>query len=93
MVSGNPLSEPEEKVLLAIWKLRGIGKSRIKEGILKADLTQTSSQTNWTHEISSLNDRSLLQVTTLRGEREISLTPLGLSLIRQLEEDKLQELK
>ena len=93
MVSGDPLSELEEKLLLSLWKLKGIGKNHIRETTLKADLTQSESQGNWTNAISSLNDRSLLQVVTVDGEREISLTPLGLSLIRQIEEDKLQELK
>ncbi len=93
MVSGGTLSELEEKVLLALWKLRGIGTSHVKEDALKADLTQSNLQANWTNEISSLNARSLLDVTAVAGDREISLTPLGLSLIRQIEEDKLQELK
>ena len=93
MVSGGLLSELEERVLLTLWKLRGIGKNRVKEAALSADLTQTNSQSNWTNEISRLNDLSLLEITTADGQREISLTPLGLSLIRQIEEDKLQELK
>jgi hypothetical protein len=87
------LSELEEKVLLALWKLRAIGKNHVRENVLRADLSQTDAQGDWQNEISSLNDRSLLEVTAVDGQREIFLTPLGLSLIRQIEEDKLQELK
>ena len=93
MAGNDGLDELEERVLLALWKLKGIGKNHIKEETLRADLSLGDSVDNWTQEISSLHDRGFLQVIGTNGEQEISLTPLGISLIRQTEEDKLQELK
>jgi hypothetical protein len=93
MAANDELGELEERVLLGLWKLKGIGKNHIKEEILKADLSLGNSANNWSQRISSLHDLGFLQVIGANGEKEISLTPLGISLIRQTEEDKLQELK
>jgi len=87
------LSELEEYLLLTLWKLRGIGNNRVSKEVLRANLTVETSAETWLTGISSLADRGFLQTATINGEEGFSLTPLGLSLIRQIEEDKLQELK
>jgi len=93
MAPESSLSELEETVLLALWKLGGIGQNHVKEELLRADLAKAGFESGCTREMASLHDRGFLQSATIQGEKGISLTPLGLSLLRQIEEDKLEELK
>jgi hypothetical protein len=93
MAPESSLSELEERILLTLWKLRGIGKNHVREDALRADLVTVGLNSGCTKELASLDDRGFLQSVTVQGEKEISLTPLGLSLLRQIQEDKLEELK
>lgn len=93
MPSINKLTEFEEEILLALWKLKGIGKSHVKEDSLKSDLAVGPSDDHWAEEITNLRNQGFLQTAFLNGQNAISLTPFGLSILRQIEEDKLQELK
>ncbi len=86
------LSDLQERVLLAIWKLSGIGKNRVKEGELKAELNHEPSQ-DVADAIDQLQQRGFLDKSTGAGATNFSLTPLGLAILRKLEEDRLQELK
>jgi hypothetical protein len=93
MAPESSLSELEERVLLALWKLGGIGKNHVGEDALRADLATVGLNSGCIKELASLHDRGFLQSVTVQGEKEISLTPLGLSLLRQIQEDRLEELK
>ena len=93
MAIESSLSELEERVLRALWKLRGIGKNHVREEAVRADLAMAGLDTGCIKEVANLHDRGLLQSVTIEGEKEISLTPLGLSLLRKIEEDRLEELK
>jgi len=93
MAPESSLSELEETVLLALWKLRGIGKNHVREDALRADLAVAGLDSVCIKEVANLHDRGFLQSVTVQGEKEISLTPLGLSLLRKIEEDRLEELK
>lgn len=93
MAPESSLSELEERVLLALWKLGGIGKNHVREDALRADLAMAGLDTGCIKEVASLHDRGFLQSVTVEGEKEISLTPLGLSMLRKIEEDRLEELK
>jgi hypothetical protein len=93
MAPESSLSDPEVKVLLALWKLRGTGKNHVKEEALRADLAMAGLESGCIKEVASLHDRGFLQSVTVEGGKEISLTALGLALLRQIEEDKLEELK
>jgi DNA-binding MarR family transcriptional regulator len=93
MPSINKLTDSEERILLALWKLKGIGNNHIREASLKADLAVESSDDHWTGEIAKLQNQGFLDTVTVEGHNIISLTPLGLAILRQIEEDKLQELK
>lgn len=87
------LTELGERILLALWKMKGIGRSGIKEEILRAELATEGSSQGLSEEIASLYAQGFLQATLTEGASVISLTALGLAVLRQIEEDKLQELK
>lgn len=93
MSSINKLTESEERILLALWKMKGIGKNHIREESLKADPAVGNSDDHWTNEIVNLQNQGFLETVTVDEQNTISLTPLGLAILRQIEEDKLQELK
>jgi hypothetical protein len=86
------LSDLGEQILLTLWRLRGIGNKFVKQENLRADLAVDSDQT-WVGEIANLQTEGFLTSTNLDGQDVVSLTPLGLAILRQIEEDKLQELK
>jgi hypothetical protein len=94
MASADKLSALQERILLSLWKLKGIGNSWIREDIIKADLSSEGSPTeDWVGEVASLRSLGFLETGLIEDQNAMSLTPLGLSILRQIEEDKLQELK
>lgn len=92
MSQPNGLSDLQERVLLAMWKLSGIGQNRVEEDKLKAELNHEPSQ-DLADAIDQLQKRGFLDKSTGEGATNFSLTPLGLAILRKLEEDRLQELK
>lgn len=92
MPSTDGLTESGERILLALWKLNGIGKNYVSKNSLKTDLATGASDYRLTDEIVSLRNQGFLETAT-GDDDAISLTPLGLAILRQIEEDKLQELK
>lgn len=86
------LSDVQEKILLAIWKLKGVGKNGVDEDGLRAELGEETPQ-NLADAIETLRNQGFLEVTTVDGRSILSMTPLGLAILRKLEEDRLQELK
>jgi predicted transcriptional regulator len=93
MAQNDKLPIIREQILLTVWKLKGIGEAAIKEEVLRAEMgTETSSET-WASEIEQLHQQGFLEKNNVNGKITISLTPLGLAILRQIEEDHLQELK
>jgi len=82
----------QERILRSLWKLRGIGKDPIKEETLRADLSP-SSPNNWTDDVTYLQNQGFVEAISRNGHNLLSLTALGLSILRKIEEDRLQELK
>ena len=93
MPSIRNLTESEERILLALWKLKGIGKNRIREDSLKADPSLATSSDLFTSQIVDLQNQGFVETIPIDDHSTISLTPLGLAILRQIEEDRLQELK
>jgi len=93
MPSINKLTESEERILLALWRLKGIGENHIREDSLRADPAVGASVEHLANEIGNLRNQGFLETVALDDHNAISLTPLGLAILRQIEEDKLQELK
>jgi hypothetical protein len=93
MPQSDGISDQEERVLSTLWKLRGIGKNGISAETLTQDLTTQIPNQDWTGKIKNLQELGFLTSETKEGRISFALTPLGLSLLRQVEEDRLQELK
>ncbi len=87
------LTEIEERILLTLWKLKGIGKDHVREDTLRIDPGLEATKDPLTAKIEKLRTQGFLEIATANGGNAISLTPLGLAILRQIEEDKLQELK
>ncbi len=87
------ISELEERILHTLWRLGGIGKNLIREATLRSTLSGEALSQSWTDEINNLQKQGFLQRDIIDGHDSLSLTPLGLSLLRKIEEDRLQELK
>ncbi len=85
------LPDLEERTLLAIWKLRGIGKNAVDESRLRTELANETPQ-NFEGAIETLRNQGFLEKTKVDDHTLLSLTPLGLAILRKVEEDRLQEL-
>jgi Mn-dependent DtxR family transcriptional regulator len=87
------LSDVEESILLALWKLRGFGGNPVREDAVKAGLAMEIQPQSWAEKVANLHRRGFLETATKDGHNVVSLTPLGFSILRKIEEDRLQELK
>jgi len=76
---------------MSVWKLNGIGSRAVQELALRSDLQLEPDQ--FLHETEMLTQRGFLDRSIFDGQPAFSLTPLGLAILRQLEEDRLQELR
>ena len=92
MPQANSLSELEERILLTIWKLKGIGKNGVAESNLQTELPNETPQ-NLAGAIEALQNQGFVERRRSADRAFLSLTPLGLAILRKLEEDRLQELK
>jgi hypothetical protein len=93
MPPGSALTELQQRILLTLWKMNGVGKNHITEDTLKADPTLVSSGDLLTNEIANLQIAGFLEMASANDHNTVSLTPLGLAILRQIEEDRLQELR
>jgi len=84
------LSEIGERILLAAWKLHGVGNQTVTEEALKAESSLSTEEFN--DATSVLQAQGFIMRSSAQGG-ELALTPLGLAILRQVEEDKLQELR
>ena len=85
------LSVLSERILLAVWKLNGVGAKSVTEDALRAELSDLSD--GFSQELKTLNDLGFIVRRDNGGQTEFVLTPLGVAILRQIEEDKLQELR
>lgn len=92
MPEPNTLSEIEERTLLAIWKLKAVGKNGVEESNLQTELPNDTPQ-NLAGAVEALRTKGFIEKTNSADHKFLSLTPLGLAILRKLEEDRLQELK
>jgi DNA-binding MarR family transcriptional regulator len=92
MPDPNALSELEQRTLLALWRLKGLGKNGVEESSLQTELTSETPQ-NLTGAVQALENLGFITKSNSGERKLLSLTPLGLAILRKLEEDRLQELK
>ncbi len=86
------LSDLQERVLLAIWRLKGVGKSGAEEDKLRAEFSDEPEQ-NLQDAVEGLRGQKFVESTNTNSTPLLSLTPLGVAILRKIEEDRLQELK
>jgi predicted transcriptional regulator len=91
MPSPNGLSEHQEAVLFAIWKLRAIGGRAVTEDQV-LQITEQSDQDIPTI-LRDLQSRGFVEIRNKAGRSNISMTPLGVAILRKVEEDRLEEIK
>ena len=93
MSGANAFSETQESLLLAIWKLKGVGSNRVNEIRIKEELTNAMSEEDLKSAFRTLQAGGFLDTKTEGDQLAFSLTPLGVAILRKTEEDRLQELK
>jgi hypothetical protein len=86
------LSEEGKAALLAIWKLRGIGTNTVDERKVKAEMTKGPCE-DLASTLRLLETQGFIEIKDEADHKGVSITPLGLAILRKIEEDKLQELK
>ena len=84
------LSGFSEKILLAVWKLNGVGTRFVTEDMLKAELPDLGEE--FWPALQTLQDSGFIAKTNSDQHTIFSLTPIGMAILRQMEEDKLHEL-
>ena len=79
-------------MLLAIWKLRGIGINTVDERQVKAEMAKGPYE-DLTPTLQVLETQGFIEIKDEGDRKGVSITALGLAILRKIEEDKLQELK
>ena len=86
------LSDQSERILLELWRKHGVGKNSVREDDLRTEMGRQEND-GWEKDLEQLQTQGFLERTTRDADTVLSLTSLGLAVLRQVEEDKLQELK
>lgn len=73
--------------------MKGIGKHGVRQNVVLADITKNNASLTLEEDITRLQELGFVEIAVLDGQASLSLTPLGISLLRQIEEDRLEELK
>ena len=92
MPAESGLSEPQESILFAIWKLRGIGSSTVTEDQLMSEVASQPAEAVLSA-LTQLQSLGFVGIASNGERRNVSITPLGVAILRKLEEDRLQEIK
>ena len=92
MPPANGLSEPQEALLFAIWKLTTIGAKPVTEDQLKEQITNEPAE-SLPPALTQLQSQGFVHIDDNDGIRTVSMTPLGLAILRKVEEDRLEEIK
>ena len=85
------LSVLGQKILLAVWKSNALGVKGVTEDALKTEVADSSE--GFPQELKTLEDLGFIIKGNSNSPTQFTLTPLGLAILRQVEEDKLQELR
>jgi hypothetical protein len=85
------LTSVAERILLTVWKLNALGSHSVLEETVKSELSIPEEE--FREERERLQAQGFLNWQKIDEKPSLSLTPLGLAILRQAEEDSLQELK
>jgi hypothetical protein len=93
MTAPDKLTDIEEKLLSALWKMKAVGQTTTGKERLQIELAPEDPKRDLSPEINNLERLGFIAANSPDTPDQISITPLGLSILRQIEEDQLQELK
>lgn len=88
----NGLSEPQKAALFAIWKLKAIGSMAVTEDQVKRQMGDDSNPDIPTI-LKQLQSQGFVHINDKAGANNVSMTPLGVAILRKVEEDRLEEIK
>jgi len=80
-----------EKILSTVWKLNSTGQKAVPEDTVRLELSVAID--DFVKETEMLHKQGFLSRLKVDEKPSLSLTPLGLAILRQIEEDNLEELK
>lgn len=83
-----PLSE---KILSTVWKMNTAGQKAIPEDTVRSELSASNEE--FAKEAEMLQKQGFLSRVKVNEKHSLFLTPLGLAILRQIEENNLEELK
>ena len=80
-----------EKVVSTLWKMNARGQKPVPEQALRAELSLTVDE--FAKEMERLRNQGFLSNVKVNEIPSISLTPLGVAILRQIEEENLEEIE
>jgi hypothetical protein len=88
MPSEDELSAQKREILLSMWKARAIGNRAISLRDLRARLSDEAKRDFVSH-MKSLEARLFVQIIHRNEQDAVSLTPIGLACVRQIQDGSL----
>jgi predicted transcriptional regulator len=88
---GGSLPALSEKILGTVWKMNAAGQKAVAEDTVRAELSATIDE--FAKEAEMLQKQGFLSRVKVNEKSSLFLTALGLAILRQIEEDNLEELK
>lgn len=83
------LSPQKRQILLYMWKAGAVGEKAIALRNLKTRLPD-AAKSNYVSYLKDLESRLFIRISRGDHEDSVSLTPLGLAYIRQIQDDNLR---
>ena len=80
-----------EKILSTVWKMNLSGQKAVPEQTLLAQLSIAADE--FAIEMERLRNQGFLSSVKVNEIPSLSLTPLGVAILRQIEEENLEEIK
>jgi len=78
---------------MAVWRLGGIGQNFVPEYWLGNHLSMKGIAEAWKEGLQELMALGFLETAQKDGGQSYAVSPLGMAILRQLEEDRLEELR
>ena len=80
-----------EKILSTLWKMNASGQKSVLEQRVRAELSVATDE--FAKEVERLLAQGFLSNVTVNDVQSLSLTSLGVAILRQIEEDNLEEIE
>ncbi len=87
--SEDDLPTLEKQMLLSLWEARAIGNRAISIPSLKKSLTE-DAKFHCISCLKNLEKKLFVEISRANEDQMVSITPLGLAFIRQIQDDDLR---